>query len=116
MSKPIQSLDNPENVMESKWKEMGSCMLSNNYFLVGGVALGLLGLRRKKLFLFVMSSTTGLMADLAYGYYYNCKTYVEEFNTARVAYETFKVELDKQKERDSKDKDKMARRDIMDKW
>jgi hypothetical protein len=72
------------STLKEKQIAVSNCMLEQTMGTVVGVGAGLAyGLSVKKLLPFVLITTAGSAADLAYGYYHACTDVIDDFNAAK---------------------------------
>jgi hypothetical protein len=67
---------------------VSECLLSNYTCTVASVLVGMgLGIWKKNLKPFLIAITVGSVGDIFYGYTVNCRTYINEYEKAKRAFE-----------------------------
>jgi len=77
---------NASDSLETKGMNVSNCMLEQSMGTVVGVAAGLAwGVSTKRIKPFVLLSTAGTAADLAYGYGVACTDLIDDYMAAKAA-------------------------------
>jgi hypothetical protein len=62
--------------------------MENSMFTVVGVGVGLaIGLQTKNLKLFILCSTFGTFGDVVYGYSFNCRPLIDDYNNCKAKHD-----------------------------
>ena len=68
------------------------CMLENSMFTVVGVAAGsAVSIKMRKVRPFIVGVTLGTLGDMTYGYLYSCRSFIDDYNKSKAAYEASKA-------------------------